>query len=157
MAALGYSVENMRDRAYDAIGMQVDNWVFRPLLRPIERGLRRHLGLDVVRFSSMFSRNLVQLRNVNELDFDPRILFRSSKVMLGKYVAPGFFITYSGQVQNGLGFQYLTHGLGFRHALTMEYSIQPDLFLEMEYTYDSQLLSDRREDKRIWIRHIFPF
>lgn len=157
LAALGYSSENIKDRAYDALGMQVDNIVFRPLLRPIERTIRRHLGLDVVRFSSMFSRNLVQLRNMNELDFDPRILFRSSKVILGKYLAPGLFLTYSGQVQTGPGFRYHTHGLGFRHALIMDYSIRPDLFLEMEYTYDSQLLSDRREDKRIWIRHIFPF
>jgi len=157
LAALGYSSENITDRAYDAIGMQVDNLVFRPLLRPIERTIRRHLGLDVVRFSSMFSRNLVQLRNMNELGFDPRMLFRSSKVVLGKYIAPGLFLTYSGQVQNGPGFRYHTHGLGFRHALVMDYSIRPDLFLEMEYTYDSQLLSDRREDKRIWIRHIFPF
>jgi hypothetical protein len=29
--------------------------------------------------------------------------------------------------------------------------------LELEYTYDSQLLYRRREDKRIWLKHVFPF
>jgi hypothetical protein len=156
LAALGYSVESFKERAYDALGMRVENIVFRPILRPIEKGIRHHLGFDVVRFFSMFSRNIAQIQSGNPITFDPKMLLRRTRVMLGKYLAPGLFITYSGEVQEGL-FRYHTQGLGFRHALTLEYTIRPDLFLEMEYTYDSQLLSDRREDKRIWIRHIFPF
>ena len=157
LAALGYSADNIKDRAYDALGTQVDNLVFRPLLRPLERGMRRYLGLDVVRVSSMFSRNIAELRTSDRVSFDPKLLLRSTKLTLGKYLAPGLFLFYSGQVQEGIGFRYHTHGLGFRHALSLEYTIRPDLFLQMEYTYDSQLLSDRREDKRIWLRHVFPF
>jgi len=157
LAALGFATDRLTERAYQALGVQVDNMVFRPIIRPLERGLRKHLGLDVVRFSSMFSRNLVQLRNVNQLGFDPMMLLQSSRFMVGKYLGPGFFVTYSGEVQRDIGLQYHMHGLGFRHALTMEYTIRPNLFLEMEYRYDSQLLSERREDKRLWIRHIFPF
>ena len=157
LSALGYSSENLKDRAYDALGTSVDNLVFRPFIRPLEREMRRYLGLDMVRFSSMFSRNLVELRSFNTDTFDPRILLRSTRLMLGKYLAPGFFISYSGQVQSPWGWQYQAQGLGFRHALSLEYAIQPDLFLEMEYTYDSLLLHDRREDKRIWLRHTFPF
>ena len=157
LAGMGYSADHLKDRAYDALGTQVENMVFRPLFRPLERGMRRYLGLDVVRFSSMFSRNIVQSQTVNGLTFDPTTLLRSTKLMLGKYLASGFFITYSGQIKNGWGLQYMMHRVGFRHALTFEYTIRPDLFLQMEYTYDSLLLSDRREDKRIWLRHIFPF
>lgn len=157
LAALGYSEANFKDRAYDALGMQVENLVFRPIFRPLERGMRRHLGLDVVRLSSMFSRNIVQLQTKDRLSFDPKFLLRSTRLTLGKYLAPGLIVLYSGQIQKGLGLQYPTHGIGFRHAITLEYTIRPDLFLEMEYTYDSQLLSDRRQDKRIWLRHIFPF
>ena len=159
LAALGYSGAQMMDRAYDAIGLQVENLVFRPLFRPIEKQIRRRLGLDVVRVSSMFSRNLLQIRDqdTETFELDPKWLLRSTRLTLGKYVAPGFFLTYTGQVQNDMGVQYQLHGLGFRHALSLEYSLRPDLFLEMEYTYDSQLLSDRREDKKIWLRHIFPF
>jgi len=159
LAALGYSESQIRDRAYDAIGLQVENRVFRPLFRPIENQLRRRLGLDLVRFSSMFSRNLMQFRTREDEDLplDPKWLFRSTRLTLGKYLAPGFFLIYSGQLESDMGIQYRLHGIGIRHALTLEYSIRPDLFLEMEYTYDSQLLSDRREDKRIWLRHMFPF
>jgi len=147
----------MKDRAYDALGLQLENMFFRPLIRPIERGLRRHLGLDIVRFSSMFSRNIMQLQMGTGFGFDPMHLFRSARLTLGKYVTRGVFITYSGKIHNRFGYQLPTTGIGFRHAVALEYSIRPDLFLEMEYTYDSMLLSDRREDKRIWLRHIFPF
>ena len=157
LSAMGYSEKDLKDRAYDALGMRIENLVFRPIFRPIEREIRRHLGLDIFRLSSMFGRNVVQLRAMNRSIFDPKFLFRSTKLTLGKYLARGLFLTYSGQVDNGFGFRYPSHGIGFRHALTLEYAIRPDLFLQMEYTYDSQLLSDRREDKRIWLRHTFPF
>jgi len=158
MAALGYSADNIKARAYDALGTQVENLIFRPIFRPIERSIRRHLGLDVVRFSSMFSRNLFQMRTMNTPQFDPKFLLRSTRWTLGKYIGPGIFITYTGQVQNEPYYHgYMNHGIGFRHALSLEFTIRPDIFLEFEYTYDSQLLSDRREDKKIWLRHIFPF
>jgi len=158
MAALGYSTADIKDRVYDALGTQVENFIFRPIFRPIERGIRRHFGLDVVRFSSMFSRNLFQIRSMNVPQFDPKFLLRSTRWTLGKYLGPGVFITYTGQVQNEPYYQsYMTHGIGFRHALSLEFTLRPDLFLEFEYTYDSQLLSDRREDKKVWLRHIFPF
>jgi hypothetical protein len=155
LSAIGYSSSQIRERAYDALGLQVENMVFRPLLRPLERQLRRYLGLDVVRFSSKFSSNLIQLRGVEQPVFDPKWLLRSSRVTLGKYVAPGFFIIYSGQVQTPWKYQYYDESLGFRHSLSVEYTFRPDLFLEMEYTYDSKLLHDRREDKRIWLKHVF--
>ena len=104
----------------------------------------------------MFSRNLAQISAANQFGFDPRYLFRSTKLMVGRYILPGLFLVYSGEVHDGLGLKYST-GVGFRHALSLEYTIRPDLFLQMEYTYDSFMLSDRREDKRIWLRHIFPF
>jgi hypothetical protein len=65
-------------------------------------------------------------------------------------------MTYSGQVESDIRYYYQAHGLGLRHALTLEYTIRPDLYLGMEYTYYNQLLIDRREDKRVWIRHTFP-
>jgi len=157
LEAMGYSTNHIKERAYDALGLQVENLVFRPIFRPLEREMRRYLGLDVVRFSSKFSSNLIQLQTVEQPIFDPKFLFRSSRLTLGKYLAPGVFVTYSGQLQTAWKYQYHDEGLGFRHALSLEYTFRPDLFLEMEYTYDSKLLYDRREDKRIWIRHVFPF
>lgn len=157
MAALGYSTAHFRDRAYMALGMQVENRLFRPIFRPLEKGLRQHLGLDVVHFSSMFGRNILQMNPLAQVQWDPWTLLRSTKFTLGKYFSPGLFITYSGQVHDGYRYQYPIGGLGIRHALILEYTIRPDLFLEMEYMYDTQLLAERREDKRIWLRHVFPF
>jgi len=157
MAALGYSTSHFRDRAYMALGLQVENRVFRPIFRPIEKGLRQHLGLDVVHFSSMFGRNILQMNPLAQVQWDPWTLLRSTKFTLGKYFSQGLFVTYSGQVNDGYRYQYPLGGLSIRHALILEYTIRPDLFLEMEYMYDTQLLSERREDKRIWLRHVFPF
>lgn len=157
LAALGYSGTSIKDRAYDAIGIQVENLVFRPLIRPLERTLRTHLGLDIVKFSSMFSRNLFQWQSGERAQWDPRMLLRSTRWTVGKYLAPGFFITYAGQVQNDPYYYYHVNGLSFRHALNLELTLQPDLFLEMEYTYDSHLMPDRRVNKRIWLRHVFSF
>ncbi|MCJ7813614.1 hypothetical protein MUP95_09905, partial [bacterium] len=95
LAALGYSTEDFKDRAYDALGMRVENLVFRPLFRPLEREIRRYLGLDVVRLSSMFSRNIVQLQTMDNVEFDPKFLLRSTKLTLGKSIAHGLFLIYS--------------------------------------------------------------
>jgi len=157
MSALGYSESQLKDRAYSALGLQVENMIVRPLLRPLEKGLRRSLGLDVVRFSSMFSRNLVQMQNYSTGSWTPIHLLRSSRLTLGKYLANGLYMTYTGRIHSNNPYLFHTAGIGFRHALILEYSISPDLFLEMEYTYDTQLLARRREDKRIWLRHVFNF
>jgi hypothetical protein len=157
LAALGFSTQDIKNRAYDAVGMQVDNYFFRPLFRPLERGMRRYLGFDMVRFSSMFGRNIIQLREAQPELLDPWWLLRSSKLTVGKYLAPGLVLTYSGEIQNQYGYWLPNNALGLRHSLSLEYSIRPDLFLEMEYFYDNRLLMERREDKRIWLKHVFPF
>ncbi|MBN2201978.1 hypothetical protein JW777_08510 [bacterium] len=157
LAAIGYSEGNIRNRAYDAIGIQVENRLFRPFIKPIERGMRRYLGFDMVKFSSMFSRNLLDLQSMETPVFDPRLLLRNSKVMLGKSFTPGFMIVYTGEVQNDLRYVLPQHGIGLRHALALEYIVKPELMLELEYTYDNLLLYERREDKRIWLKHVFPF
>jgi hypothetical protein len=157
LAAIGYSEGDIKNRAYDAIGMQVENRLFRPILRPLEKGMRRYLGFDMVKFSSMFSRNLFEIQNTQMATFDPKWLLRSSKLTLGKSFGSGFMVFYSGEVQNGYGYRFPMIGLGLRHSIALEYAIRPELMLEMEYTYDNQLMYERREDKRIWLRHVFPF
>jgi hypothetical protein len=157
LAAIGYSEGNMKNRAYDALGIQVENRLFRPIFKPIEKGLRKYLGFDMVKFSSMFSRNIFEQQTAETPIFDPKLLLRSSKVTLGKSFAPGLMLVYTGEVQNDYRYVYPMHGIGLRHALAVEYAIKPELMLELEYTYDSALLIQRREDKRIWLRHVFPF
>jgi hypothetical protein len=157
LGSIGYSETSMKNRAYDAIGMQVENRIFRPIFKPLEKGMRRYLGFDIVKFSSMFSRNLFEMQNAQAPVFDPILLLRSSKLTLGKSFFQGLMLVYTGEIQNDLGYRYAFHGIGLRHSLALEYAIRPELLLEMEYTYDNQLLYERRQDKRIWLRHVFPF
>ena len=159
LASLGYSVDNLRGVATDLIGISADNLVFRPLFRPFERRLEQTLGLDMVRFSSRFTRNLIEM-NVHEEQnyiFDSKLfLLRSTKLMIGKYLADQLFLMYSGQVEAGMDYRYQHEGFGLSHKFGLEYRINPNLLLQMEYDYNSLMLI-RREDKRILLRHSFPF
>lgn len=159
LASLGYSISNMPKVATDLIGISTDNLIFRPLFRPVERQLERTLGLDMVRLSSRLARNLIEM-NLNDepnFQFDSRLfLLRSTKLMVGKYLAQRLFLLYTGQLEAGMHYRYQQEGFGFRHTLGLEYRINPSLLLQMEYDYDSLLLW-QKEDKRIMLRHSFPF
>ncbi len=159
LASLGYSISNMPKVATDLIGISTDNLIFRPLFRPVERQLERTLGLDMVRFSSRLTRNLIEMNLKDEpnFQFDSKLfLLRSSKLMVGKYLAQRLFLLYTGQLEAGMHYRYQQEGFGFRHTLGLEYRINPSLLLQMEYDYDSLLLW-QKEDKRIMLRHSFPF
>ncbi len=159
LASLGYSTEKIKEMATDLIGISADNLLFRPLFRPFERELERRLGLDMVRFSSRFTRNLIEMNVNDERNFqvDSKLfLLRSTKVMIGKYLLNQIFLTYSGQLEAGLDYRYQHEGFGLSHKFGLEYRISPSLLLQMEYDYNSLLLY-RREDKRILLRHSFPF
>ncbi|MFZ5516751.1 MAG: translocation/assembly module TamB domain-containing protein [Candidatus Zhuqueibacterota bacterium] len=159
LASLGYSVTNIREKATDIIGISTDNLVFRPLFRPFERQLERTFGLDMVRFSSRFTRNLIEMNVKDErnFQFDSKLfLLRSTKLMVGKYLADGLFLLYTGQLEAGLDYRYQQEGFGLRHTLGLEYRINSSLLLQMEYDYNSLLLW-QREDKKILLRHSFPF
>ncbi|MDZ7330439.1 MAG: translocation/assembly module TamB [candidate division KSB1 bacterium] len=159
LASLGYSLSNMPKVATDIIGISADNLIFRPLFRPFERQLERALGLDIVRFSSRLTRNLIEMNLNNEQNwlYDSRLfLLRSTKLILGKYLAQRLFLLYTGQLEAGMHYRYEQEGLGLHHTLGLEYRINPNLLLEMQYDYNSLLLW-QKEDKRIMLRHSFPF
>lgn len=159
LASLGYSPTNIPRLATNLIGISADNLIFRPLFRPFERQLERTLKLDMVRFSSRFTRNLIEMNLRDERNFEINsklFLLRSSKVMVGKYLADRLFLMYTGQLEAGMDYRYQHEGFGFRHTLGFEYRINPNLLLQMEYDYNSLLLW-QKEDKKITLRHSFPF
>ncbi|HEX9974470.1 MAG TPA: translocation/assembly module TamB domain-containing protein [bacterium] len=159
LASLGYSTANLPKMASEIIGISTDNLVFRPLFRPFERQLERTFRLDMVRFSSRFTRNLIEMNLKDERNFliDSKLfLLRSTKLMVGKYIADKFFFLYTGQLEAGIDYRYQHEGFGFRHTLGLEYRVSPSLLLQMEYDYNSLLLM-QKEDKKFMIRHSFPF
>ena len=172
LAALGYSFDNINSaEVLGTLGTSTDHLIIRPLFRPVERKLERTLKLDVIRFKSHFARNVMDVLNPRSnssgglfyysstpnYNIDPRyLLFRSTQVVLGKYLSNNLYFLYSGQIDAGRYQQYQQNGLGLRHSLDLEYRILPNLLLELQYNYDSLLLQ-QKQDKRIQIRHSFNF
>ncbi len=157
MASLGYSASNFQNSALEAIGYGTDNLILRPIFRPVERELEQTFGFDYVRFSSQFTRNIIQFNLNNNIDLNNRLsLLESTKIIVGKYLANRFFIQYTGQIESGVGYRYKVKDLGLHHTVGLEYQINPQLFVELEYDYDSLMLYNR-DDKRVVLRHWFPF
>lgn len=74
--------------------------------------------------------------------------------MVGKYLADRVFLSYTGQLESNINYRQHGEQLGLKHRLGLEYRINSNLLLEMEYNYNSFLIE--REDKRIFLRHSFP-
>ncbi len=154
---LGYSTNDLRRGAVEALGKGADNYLLRPLLRPVERRLSDALGLDYVRFSSPLTRNIIQFNLNNNLDLNRRLqLLESTKVIMGKYLSSRLFLQYTGQLESGVGYRYREKEIGLRHTLGLDYRINPQVLVELQYDYDSSMLYNR-DDKRIVVRHWFPF
>ncbi len=155
LATLGYSLDNVKEKATDMIGISTDNLLFRPLLRPVERTLERSLGLDIVRLNSRFTRNFLEMNLVQPIETKWALL-RSTRLTVGKYLSSRLFFLYTGQLEAWPpNFKYQDPNLGLRHTFGLEYRFNPGLLLQMEYDVNNAL-ADQREDKKIWIRHSFP-
>lgn len=171
LASLGYSVDRLGEKATEAVGIGTDNLILRPFLRPVERAVQRTLGLDVVRFSSRFTRNFLTTNlssnssaNAPTLPDARRSLFRSSRLTVGKYLLDNLYLSYIGQLESGAEQDSATtidgqplpdleYKLQLRHRLGLEYRLNPDMLLQVEYDFADENV---RSDRRIWLRHSFP-
>jgi hypothetical protein len=171
LAYLGYTPANIEDKAKDVGGAVTDNYLIRPLLRPVERSLERFLGMDMVRFNSALTKNLFysgfrqKTDQVNIPDqsssFPYLYLMESSEVTLGKYLSRDIYVTYTGQLVLN-SFQQ-ENELNFNHSVGLEYRFLNNLLIEFEYDreffnyykiYSNKLYQD---DFRIRLRHSFTF
>ncbi|MFQ5824164.1 MAG: translocation/assembly module TamB domain-containing protein [bacterium] len=156
MATLGYSSENIEERARKAVGYSTDNFIFRPLMRPIERQLERKLGLDVVRFSYAITRNFLDANFSNEALRSSLEFLKSSRLILGKYLTGDIYLLYTGELEAGIDYQFQDKGVGLHHIVGIEYRLNPRWLLQMEYDYNT-LLETHKDDKKVWLRHSFTF
>lgn len=156
MATLGYSSNTVVEQATRAVGYSTDKFIFRPIMRPIERQLERRLGLDVVRFSYAFTRNFLDANLNNEELSASLALLRSSRLTLGKYLTNDIYVIYTGELKAGIDYRYQNHGVGLQHVVGLEYRLNQNWLLQMEYDYNT-LLQNQKDDKKIWLRHSFPF
>jgi len=156
MASLGYTSDTIDDQAKKAVGSSTDNFLFRPLIRPVERQLERRLSLDVVRFSYAIAQNFLDTSFNNRRFYSSLALLRSSRLILGKYLTDDLYFLYSGELKAGVDYEFQSRGIGLQHILGLEYRLNPRLLLQMEYDYNS-LYDAQKDDKKIWLRHSFPF
>ncbi|MBN2423574.1 MAG: hypothetical protein JXR46_07380 [Calditrichaceae bacterium] len=175
LAYMGFSVDNIKEKATSVGGAVTEKYLIRPLLRPVEKAIEQNLGVDMVRINSKIARNLFY----NGLGLSPDksqsnpainpftstspylLLMQSSEVTVGKYLAQNLFLTYTGQLvslQNAAEVDY-----GFNHSFGLEYRLLRNVLLEFEY--DRELsgiyrFTDQRqylEDFKIRLRHSFTF
>jgi hypothetical protein len=156
MATLGYSSETLDEKAKQAVGYSTDRFLFRPLIRPIERELENRFRLDVVRFSYAIARNFLNSSLNNEELSSSLALLRSSRLMLGKYLTDDIYFLYTGELKAALDYQYLNKSVGLQHIVGLEYRLNPRLLLQVEYDYNT-LFETHRGDKKLRLRHSFPF
>ncbi|RMF66680.1 MAG: hypothetical protein D6743_06010, partial [Calditrichaeota bacterium] len=156
MATLGYSADTIDERARRAVGYSTDNFLFRPLLRPLERELERKLGLDVVRFSYAIAQNVLDSSFGSEQLQSSLAFLRSSRLVLGKYLTNDMYVLYTGEIKAGIDYQFQDKGVGLQHSVGLEYRLNSRWLFQMEYDYNT-LLESHKDDKKIWLRHSFPF
>ncbi len=173
LAYLGYSFDNLSNKAGDIGVSLTENLLVRPLIRPLERKMERGLRLDYVRLSLHLTSNLfyygLQSRgkflpeqsylgpNLDDR-FDPTfMLLQSSEITLGKYLVQNLYLTYSGQLVS----VYDETKLGLNHRFGLEYRILQNLLLEFEYDklfFDSKYYRNNlSQDFRIRLKHSFNF
>ena len=164
---LGYTSGRYGEKVIGAGLEAVENIYVRPLTRPIERKLGKSLGLDVVQIRPSIARNLMgwsDLWNGNSpllgTIYGPGALnlLGGTRFVLGKHLASGLFLSYSGRVEAGqYGLEREALVLGVKHRVGLEYSIQDRTKLEIEYDYNDVLRDQDKDDKRIELRHEFDF
>ncbi|MFQ5676569.1 MAG: translocation/assembly module TamB domain-containing protein, partial [bacterium] len=156
MASLGYSSTTIDEKARKAVGYSTDSFIFRPLMRPLERQLERSLRLDVVRFSYAFTQNFLDSNFSNDQLRSSLQYLRSSRLILGKYLTEDIYLLYTGELESGIDYQFQDKGVGLQHIVGLEYRLNRNWLLQMEYDYNT-LLEAHKDDKKFWLRHSFPF
>jgi hypothetical protein len=150
LASLGYSVDNLSEKASTIGGAVADRYLIRPLLRPVERLLEKQLGFDMVRVHSNVGKNLFynSLGVLANSPMDGRYyqnpfisnssylnLFQNSEIMVGKYLTQDIYLTYTGRLvsiynQNNTSFD-------FNHSIGLEYRFFRNMLLEFQYDRES--------------------
>jgi hypothetical protein len=155
LARLGISPGRIGSAATRALAQGVDDYYLN-FMRPIEQIIRKHTGLDVVRFTPSVIGNLVRSKLVPADRFGPDsdyMLFDGSRIMLGEYFMNSFFLSYRGQY--GLTRDFLRRKeRGFFQEWGIQYLLKQDTRLQFNYNYDNVI---KQSDKRIEVRHDFEF
>jgi hypothetical protein len=166
LAKLGYT--EYGDKALQflqvTLGPKLENHFIRPVLEPVERTIKRALGIDVVRFQPGLARNLlVQDRRPPGAteSLSRQFLFPRSSLLIGEYVTDSCFLSYLGKFRTRTD-EFLDDRLGIIHSFGLEFRLRGSTVLDFEYDYERDLTEGDKKvrtssDKRVQITHNFPF
>ena len=174
LAKMGYSVGNISSKAKEMGAQLTENYLIRPLVKPVERYMERKLRLDYVRFRSAVAKNLLSyslgykttsfekensLSVLNpELGPNPAILLlQSSEMTFGKYLDRNLFLSYTAQVMA----MYEASNLQLNQKINLEYRFFKNWLLEVGYDYFKNMPYyynyDSPHNMSIRLRHSFTF
>ncbi len=171
LAYMGFSLNNIKEKATSVGGAVTERYLIHPLLRPIEKALEKGLGVDLVRINSNIAKNLfyssMGVGRANTF-FNPFItsnnylfLIQSSELTIGKYLTQNVYLTYTGQLVS-----YYNRNqpeFNVNHSFGLEYRFLRNVLLELEF--DRELMGYYRtnqqkrylDDFKIRLRHSFTF
>jgi len=140
---LGYPLEEYPRKVAEALGIGVEDRVFRSLLSPIEYRLRRAIGLDVLQIQPSLMRNLLAPSGPSLT-----CLLYGTKFTLGERIGTRGLLFYRGELEPPKP----PYGelWSVQHLLGLEYRLWTDTWLKLEYSYDP--LSGEK-DRRVGLRH----
>jgi len=172
LAYMGFSVNNIKEKATSVGGAVTERYLIHPLLRPIEKALEKGLGVDLVRINSNIAKNLfyssIGVGKTSSAYFNPFVtsnnylfLIQSSELTIGKYLTQNVYLTYTGQLVS----YYNRNQPEFdvNHSFGLEYRFLRNVLLEFEF--DRELMGFYRtnqqkqylDDFKIRLRHSFTF
>jgi hypothetical protein len=143
---------------------KLDEVFLRPVIQPVERTIKRALGIDVGRLQPGLTWNLLSQEEGPPGEYrslSRRLVFPRTSLLVGKYLTDNCFLSYLGKFQTRTD-ELLDDRLGIIHRFGLEYRLSGGTILDIQYDYERDLTEgDKRvkdsSDKRVQITHNFPF
>ncbi len=167
LAKLGYAGD-YNEKALQllqvTLGPKLNEVFLRPVIQPVERTIRRTLGIDVIRLQPGLTWNLLSQEESppgEHRSLSRRLVFPRTSLLVGKYLTDNCLLSYLGKFQTRTD-EFLDDRLGISHCFGLEYRLSGGTILDIQYDVERDLTEgDKRvkttSDKRVQITHNFPF
>ncbi|KPK96388.1 hypothetical protein AMJ80_00390, partial [bacterium SM23_31] len=172
---LGISPEEIEETAKQLAVDRAGEVLFDPILDPINKTVREKLNLDEFSVKTNLKRRygelgLADLRKryeglgfvpnipyssveANEQDrfFNPKYIYLSPELRVGKYLSPSVYLLYEGQYVRTMDINQ-NDVIGLSHVVGLQYQMPNSILFELQYDYDFYRYLNKG-DTRLWFKH----
>ncbi|RKY62921.1 MAG: hypothetical protein DRP95_00295 [Candidatus Latescibacterota bacterium] len=141
---LGYPLADYPRKVVEALGIRIEDRLFRSLLSPLESRLRRTIGLDVLQIRPCLIKNFLAPSGPTLAS-----LLYGTRWALGEHIGTRGLLFYRGELEPPKS-PYAQELWSIQHLFGLEYRLWTDTWLKLEYSYNP-LLGER--DRRIGLQH----